>query len=139
MEKGSMNIIMFSGTADKFIPLGNLTQTAANMGVPVNIFVTGWATMAFRKEGYKQVNRVSKEFEDLAPALMQGMQEMGAPSWYEMLKSAKEVGDVKIYMCSTTAQAMKLDLKNDLDPIVDEVVGAAAFMQISAGGQTIFI
>jgi peroxiredoxin family protein len=42
---------MFSGTADKFIPLGVLVQTAANLGLPVSIFVTAWAIMGFTKDG----------------------------------------------------------------------------------------
>jgi len=40
MSKG-LAIIMFSGEAEKFIPLGVLSQTAANLGVPVKVFVTG--------------------------------------------------------------------------------------------------
>ena len=64
---------------------------------------------------------------------------MKAPSWYEMLKSAKEIGEVKVYVCSLMAEALKIKSKNDLDPIVDEILGAAAFMQRSAGGQVIFI
>ncbi|MGB9814873.1 MAG: DsrE/DsrF/DrsH-like family protein [Thermoplasmata archaeon] len=139
MEKGGLNIIMFSGTADKLIPLGVLTQTAANLGVPVRIFVTGWAMLAFKKGGPGSVNRVSKEFEDMAPLLMKGMAEMKAPSWYDMLKTAKEIGDVKIYACSLMAEALKMKNKSDYDPIVDDIVGAASFMQMAAGGQVIFI
>ncbi|MVT13376.1 MAG: peroxiredoxin [Euryarchaeota archaeon] len=139
MEKGGLNIIMFSGSADKLIPLGVLSQTAANLGVPVRIFVTGWAMLAFKKGGPTSVNRVTKEFEDLAPMLMKGMAEMKAPSWYDMLKTAKEIGDVKIYACSLMAEALKMKNKSDYDPIVDDIVGAATFMQMAAGGQVIFI
>lgn len=130
---------MFSGTADKFIPLGVLTQSAANMGIPVSIFVTGWAIEGFTKGGTEKVNRMPKEFEDMVPALMKGMQDMKAPSWYEMLKEAKETGDVKVYVCSMMAGAFKIDTKNDLDPIVDDVIGAAAFLQMSDDREVIFI
>ncbi|MGC8673349.1 MAG: DsrE/DsrF/DrsH-like family protein [Thermoplasmata archaeon] len=139
MENGSLNIIMFSGTADKLIPLGVLTQTAANMGVPVRIFVTGWAMTVFKKDGPKNANRISKEFEDVAPMLMKGLQDMKAPSWYDMLKSAKEIGDVKIYACSLMSEALKLKSLQDFDQIVDDIIGAASFMQMSSGGQVIFI
>lgn len=139
MENGGLNIIIFSGTADKLIPLGVLTQTAANMGVPVRIFVTGWAMMVFKKDGPKNANRVSKEFEDLAPVLMKGLQDMKAPSWYDMLVSAKEIGDVKVYACSLMSEALKIKSKDEMDPIVDDIIGAASFMQMSSGGQVIFI
>jgi hypothetical protein len=47
-DKG-LSIVMFSGTADKFIPLDVFVQTAANLGLPVYIFVTGsTATVNFR-------------------------------------------------------------------------------------------
>ena len=47
---GKLSIIMFSGTADKFIPLGVISQAAAAMGIQVNIFVTGFALQGFTKK-----------------------------------------------------------------------------------------
>lgn len=35
--------IMFGGTADKFVPLGVLSQAASAMGMQVNVFVAGFA------------------------------------------------------------------------------------------------
>lgn len=139
MSTKGLNFVMFSGTADKFIPLGVLTQSAANMGIPVSIFVTGWAIQGFRKNGVQKVNRMPKEFEDMVPELMKGMQEIKAPTWYDMLKEAKENGDVKIFICSMMAGAFKIDTKNDLDPIVDDVIGAAAFLHMSDDREVIFI
>jgi len=78
-----------------------------------------------------------KEFESMGPMLMEGMKRDGVKSWYEMLKEAKEFG-AKIYACSMTASIMGIK-KEDLDPIVDGVVGAATFVQESAGGNTLFI
>ena len=139
MPSKGISFIMFSGTADKFIPLGILTQSAVNLGMPVSIFATGWATMAFTKGGKEKVTRMPKEFEDMAPLLMKGMQDLKAPSWYDMIKSAKELGDVKVYVCSMMAQALKIDTEHGLDPIVDDVVGAAAFLQMSEGSDKIMI
>lgn len=135
MAKG-LAIIMFSGEAEKFIPLAVLTQTAANLGVPVKIFVTGYALAYFTKN--KPEPKFTKEFEDMAPKLMEGMQRLQLPSWYEIVKEAKETGDVKIYACSLMAEVMGLK-KEDLDPIVDDMVGAATFMTETAEDQVIFI
>ena len=139
MPTKGISFIMFSGTADKFIPLGVLTQSAVNLGIPVSIFATGWAIQAFTKGGRDKINRMPKEFEDMAPVLMQGLKDIKAPSWYEMIKTAKEIGDVKVYVCSMMAQALKLDTEHGLDPIVDDVVGAAAFLQMSTENDRIFI
>jgi len=135
MTKG-LAIIMFSGTADKFIPLGVLTQTAANLGVPVRIFVTGFATLYFAKN--KPEPRFPKEFEDKVPALLKGMEKIKAPSWYDMLKEAKEIGDVKVYVCSLMAEILGIK-KEQFDPIVDDVVGATYFMKETAEYEVIFI
>lgn len=132
----SFAIIMFSGTADKFIPLGVLTQTAANLGVPVRIFVTGFALPYFTKN--KPEPKFPKEFEEYVPTLEEGMKKIKAPSWYDMLKEAKEAGDVKIYVCSLMAEVLGVK-KEDLDPIVDDVVGATYFMQEAAESEVIFI
>lgn len=132
----SLAIIMFSGTADKFIPLGVLTQTAANLGVPVRIFVTGFALPYFTKN--KPEPRFPKEFEDFVPKIHEGMKRINAPSWYDMLKEAKENGDVKIYVCSLMAEVVGVK-KEDMDPIVDDIVGAAYFMQETGDSEVIFI
>ena len=66
------SIVMFSGTVDKFIPLGVMSQAAAAMGMEVNVFVTGFALMAFTKEHHDLP--FPAEFAAMAPA-MQGMQE----------------------------------------------------------------
>ncbi len=127
---------MFSGTADKFIPLGVLTQTAANLGVPVRIFVTGFALPYFTKE--KPKPRFPKEFEDMVPKILEGMERMKTPSWYDMVKEAKELGDIKVYVCSLMAGIVGVK-KEDLDPIVDDIVGATYFMQKTGGYEQIFI
>ncbi len=129
-------IIMFSGTADKFIPLGVLTQTAANLGVPVRIFVTGFALPYFTKN--KPEPRFPKEFEDMVPKVNEGMERMKTPTWYDMVKEAKEIGDVKVYVCSLMAGIVGVE-KEDMDPIVDDVVGATFFMNETADYETIFI
>ena len=74
----------------------------------------------------------------MVPRLEEGMKKLNMPSWYDIVKEAKETGDVKIYVCSLMAEVMGLK-KEDLDPIVDDIVGAAYFMQTTEGYQTIFI
>ena len=135
MTRG-LAIILFSGEAEKFIPVGVLSQTAANLGMPVRIFVTGFAIPYFTKN--KPEPRFNKTFEDMVPVLMESMKKMNMPSWYEMLKEAKEAGDVKVYVCSMMAEVLGVR-KEDLDPIVDDMVGATYFMSNLEGYEVIFI
>ena len=136
VKMGKFSMIMFSGTADKFIPLGVLADAAAAMGYEVNIFVTGFALLGFTKE--KHEIPFPREFEQMAPMLEQGMKATNTKSWHEMISESKEAGNVKVYVCSLMASMFGLK-KEDLDPIVDDIVGAATFLQMAEGGQVIFI
>ncbi len=132
---GKVSIIMFSGTADKFIPLGVIAQAAAAMGMQVNIFVTGFALRGFTKT--HQDLPFPAEFAAMAPALEKGMQAAHVASWDAMLRQAKEL-DAKVYACSMMAGVMGLK-KEDFSDLIDDVVGAATFLQQSENGQTLFI
>jgi peroxiredoxin family protein len=132
---GKLSIIMYSGTADKFIPLGVLAQAGAAMGMEVNIFVTGFALLGFLKN--RKDAPFPKEFEGMAPALMEGMAKNNVAPWYDMVKQAKELG-AHVYACSMMCGVMNLK-KEDFGTLVDDIVGAATFLQSAEGGQTLFI
>ncbi len=132
---GKLSIVMFSGTADKFIPLGVLAQAAGAMGVEVNVFVTGFALMGFTKK--KNELPFPVEFAGMAPSLMEGMKKNKVAPWYDMLKEAKKLG-AHVYACSMMAGVMGL-AKKDFDPMIDDVVGAAAFLGKAGAGQVLFI
>lgn len=134
-EADKLSIIMFSGTADKFIPLGVLSQAAAAMGTEVNIFVTGFALRGFTKK--HEDLPFPAEFTAMAPALAQGLQQTHVPSWDVMVRQAKELG-AKVYTCSMMSGVMGLK-KEDYSDLVDDVVGAATFLERAGHGQTLFI
>ncbi|MBE9391210.1 DsrE/DsrF/DrsH-like family protein [Fervidicoccus fontis] len=136
MKTSGLSIIIARGQAENFISLGVLTYTAANLGVPVKVFVTGLAVPYFTKN--KPELRPSKEFEDYAKKMFEGMEKLKSPSWYDMLKEAKEVGEVKIYGCSMTAEALGVK-REDWDPLVDEIVGATFFLTQTKGDTVIYI
>ena len=129
-----VSIMMFSGTADKFIPLGVICQAAAAMGMEVNVFVTGFALHAFTKQHHDLP--FPGEFAAMAPAVARGMQAAHVESWDTMLRQAKELG-AKVYACSMMCEVMGLK-KEDFGELVDDVVGAATFVQTAAGGETFF-
>ncbi len=129
------SIVMFSGTADKFIPLGVMAQAAAAMEMEVNVFVTGFALQAFTKEPHELP--FPAEFAAMAPMLMQGMQANNVAPWDTMLRQAKEMG-AKVYACSMMSQVMGLK-KEDFNDLIDDVVGAAAFVQMAEHSETFFI
>lgn len=130
-----LSIVMFSGTADKFIPLGVMTQAAAAMEMQVFVFVTGFALRAFTKEPHELP--FPTEFAGMGPALAQGMQAGNVASWDTMLRQAKELG-AKVYACSMMSEVMGLE-PTDFNDLIDGVVGAATFLHLAEQGETLFI
>ncbi|MGH7618880.1 MAG: DsrE/DsrF/DrsH-like family protein [Gemmatimonadaceae bacterium] len=130
-----LSIIMFSGTADKFIPLGVLSQAAAAMGSEVNIFVTGFALLGFTKTPHDLP--FPAEFTAMAPDLVMGLKANKVASWDAMLRQAREMG-AHVYACSMMSSVMGLK-KEDFNDLVDDIVGAASFLQMSENAQTLFV
>jgi len=58
------------------------------------------------------------------------IKEARVPSLPELLRMNKEMGNVKIYACSTTMELMKVK-EEELIPEVDDIVGAAVFLDIA--------
>ena len=122
-----MAIIAFSGTVDKMIAVSTLATGAVAMGMEVDIFVTTWGLQAFRK-GASQTNmRISKDFEEFGPAMMEAMQAKKMPSWLDTLKQAMEFGDIHVFACSQTMELLGMSV-DDLEDIVEDVMGAAGFI-----------
>ncbi len=130
-----LSIVVYSGTVDKLLPVAIMTAGAVAMDMEVNLFVTFYGLYAFRKDAVQTNMRFSKDFEDMAPMLMKSMGEMHVPSWYDMLKDAKASGKVHIMACSTAAGVMHVK-KEDLVPIVDEVVGVGSYLDDAAKADT---
>ncbi len=134
-----MSIIVFSGTVDKLMAASILATGAAAMDMDVELFLTTWGLEAFRKDNYKTNTRVSKDFEEYGPVMLEQMKAKKAPSWMENLLGAREIGNVKIYACSMTMELFGMK-QSDLEPIVDEVTGVATFVERAKEGRiTLFI
>ena len=134
-----MSIIVYSGTVDKLMAVSTLATGAAAMGLDVELFVTFWGLEAFRKDAYKTNMRISKDFEEYGPVMMEQMMAKKVPSWMETLKGAMEIGNVKISACSMTMELFDMKLE-DLEPVVSEVTGVATFVERAKEGKmTLFI
>ena len=123
-----MSLVVFSGTVDKLMAASIMATGGAAMGMDVEVFLTFWGLEAFRKDAYKTNQKVSADFQEYAPVMMELMQAKNVPTWMDNLTGAKEIGNVKISACSMTMELFGLKL-GDMEPIVDEVTGVAAFTE----------
>lgn len=139
-KRKKLSIIVFSGTIDKLMPVGILASGAAASGYEVNLFFTFWGLQSITKRSLnsQQPPQIDKNYEQMGPMMMKRMQEMKYPMWHQLVQQAKEVGEVKVYACSTTMEFFGLK-REDLAEFVDDVVGVATFLDRAEGGITLFI
>jgi len=148
-----VSIVLSKGTLDMVYPAFMIATTAAAMGMEVNMFFTFWGMNVISRKHIDSL-KLSPVGNPALPlpniiGVLPGMTAMVTnmikkkisrvklPSIAELIKNAKESG-VKLYACSTTMDVMGVR-KEDLIPEVDDIVGAATFLQLSEGGQILFI
>ncbi len=125
-----MALVLFSGSVDKLLAGGIMAGGAVAMDMEVDIFVTFWGLVAFRKDQVNVNQRMSKEFEDMAPALLQAMQAKHYPSWIDTFRKIRSMGQVRIHLCSMTMDMMGWK-KEDFVDIVDDVIGVGSFIEMA--------
>lgn len=129
-----LNLVLFSGTDDKLQAAAVLTAGAAALGKPVNIFLQYWALDAFRADRILKDHGVAPE---AGPGGAELFQRQGGQHWSEILRQAKDIGEVEIQACSLSMEMFGLEV-GDLDPLVDGQEGVAGFF-LHADGPVTFI
>ena len=129
-----LNLVLFSGTDDKLQAAAVLTAGAAALGKPVNVFLQYWALDAFRADRILKDHGVAPE---AGPDGAAAFQHHGGQHWSEILRQAKDIGEVEIQACSLSMEMFGLEVA-DLDPLVDGQEGVAGFF-LHADGPVTFI
>jgi peroxiredoxin family protein len=134
----TLSMVLFSGTDDRLAAAAVLAVGAAVMGRPVHLFLQYWALDAFRVDRITKDHGVAPEAGHEGASLLRRMtEERGQLHWSELLRQAKDVGDVAIHACALSMDMFGIT-KDELDPIVDDVEGVAAFMA-DATGPVVFV
>jgi len=131
-----LSLVLFSGTDDKLQAAAVLAVGAAAMERPVNVFLQYWALDAFRADRIRKDHGAVPEAGVEGAAVMRVASEKGQ-HWADLFTQAKEIGEVGIHACALSMDMFEIT-KDDLDPIVDDVEGVAAFMA-EATGAIVFI
>lgn len=125
--------VVHSGTLDKLYPVFMLASTGGAMDAEVHLFFTFWGLDAVKKGGLESAKLPG--IMSLGTGMMRGkIKKVGIPSLPELMKMCRDTGNVKIYACSTTMAMMDVK-KEELIDEVDEIVGAATFLDIAMDAQ----
>lgn len=121
--------VVHSGSLDKLYPVFMLASTGGAMGAEVHLFFTFWGLNTVKKGGLQQAKLPG--IMSIGTGMMKGkIKNIGVPTLPELLKMCRDTDSVKIYACSTTMEIMGVK-KEELIPEVDEIVGAATFLDIA--------
>jgi peroxiredoxin family protein len=153
VAQSKVSIILSKGSLDMVYPAFMIGTTAAAMGSEVHIFFTFWGLNVLnrKKVASLKVSPVGNPgmpmpniigmlpgMTAMATRMMKGkIRETKTPTIPEMISAAKDLG-IKMHACSTSMEFLGVS-KEDLIPEVDDVIGASTFLQLSEGGQTLFI
>lgn len=129
-----MGIVLTENAVDKLLPFATLVSGAVAMGYEVHVFASLWGLDAFRDPPSGGNPPASPGHGDQGSALERTLFERKVPSWRSMLGMAKRIGTLRIYACSQSMDIFGL-APSQLDPMVDEVVGIATFIDRTRGAE----
>lgn len=153
-----LSLIAFSGDFDKAIAAFTMASGAAAVNYQVNIFFTFWGLNILKKKkrrGTQGHGALAKTFNYLAggpenlpmtrlnilgaaPKLMTRLtRRRNVATLKELFEASKALG-VNFYACEMSMNILGLN-QDDFIPQVKDVIGVPKFLDISSGGETLFI
>ena len=158
MEKKKLSIICFSGDFDKLVAAFTLASGSAAVNYEVNIFFTFWGLNAVKQKqgrsfagkgflarffgflmgGRNNVPLSRLNFGGISPKLMTGMMRKRNVATLQDLIEASIALNVNLFACEMSMEILGLTL-NEFIPEIKEVLGVAKFLDISEGGDRLFI
>lgn len=128
----TLSLVLCAGTDDRLTGAAVLAVGAAAMERDVEVLLQFWALDAFRADRITKDHGVAPEAGAEGKALWDRHE---GTHWSEMFRQAKEIGNVSIHACSLSMDLLGID-QEDLDPLVDDVRGVAAFLASAEGAIT---
>jgi peroxiredoxin family protein len=129
-EKKKLALIVQGGTLDKLYCAFILSSTATSMGWEAHLYFTFWGLQALVKGAMEKAGLPS-DYKHMEKQMREKLKQMKYPTPYELLKRTKTSGLLKIYACTPTMEMFGIK-KEDLIPEVDELAGAATFLNVAA-------
>jgi peroxiredoxin family protein len=157
-EKNKLSIICMSGDFDKAIAVFTLASGAAAVNYEVNLFFTFWGLNNIKKNkgrsfigkgvlarffnfllgGRNNLPLSRLNFAGASPGLMTNlMKSRNVATLTELFQASIALG-VNFYACEMAMHVLGLT-REDFIPEVKDVLGVATFLELSKGGQTLFI
>jgi len=131
-------IVVQGGTLDKLYCAFILASTAVAMDMEAHLYFTFWGLNMLVKGAMAKAG-LPATYKHMEAQMRKNLEKMKYPTPYDMLKRLKQSGLFKTYACSPTMEMFGVK-REDLIPEVDEIAGAATFLEVAAEADiTLFI
>ncbi len=119
-----MTIGLFSGSIDRLTAAGVIVSGAAADDMDIDIFVLLQGARVFIKGMSDTPEKIGMaENEAMRDDFLKSLERLNVMPWMEFFKAAKELANVKIYVCGLAGKIWGGEKLEDFDNIVDGIVG----------------
>ncbi len=123
---------LFSGSLDKLTAAGVILSGAAADDMDVEVFVLLQGARAFIKGNEDNINNLA-EASHLKDQFMRSLEELNVSTWYEFFNMAKDLTNVKIYICSLAGKIWGGEKLEDFNDLVDDICGIGEYLTSAEG------
>lgn len=130
-------LVLGSDAPDRLHSAAQFVAGAATAGLETHVFLVNSGLAAFTRVA---VERPAPVPVGNAPAerIARRLADPDVPGWAEVMRQAKEIGDVRVHACSSSMPLLGLRLE-DLDPMVDDIMGMTTFIALYGGSHAMYV
>jgi peroxiredoxin family protein len=119
-----MTIGLFSGSIDKLTAAGVVLSGAVADDMDVEVYVLLQGARAFLKDVANDTDKLNMaENADLKDEFLASMKKLNVKPWLDFFKEAKEIGNVKVYICGLAGRIWGGEELGDFVDLADDIVG----------------
>ena len=122
-----MCMALFSGSVDKLTGAGVILSGAAADDMDVEVYVLLMGAHAFIK-GNEENRDSLAELPHLKEEYFKSVEKLIVPSWLDFFEQAKELTNVKIYICSLAGKMWGGEKVDDFIDLVDDICGIGEYI-----------
>ncbi len=118
---------LFSGSLDKLVGAGVILSGAAADDMDVEVFVLIQGARAFIKGNENKIDNMA-EVPELKEHFIKQLKTLNVPEWYDFFEMAKDMTNVKIYICSLAGKIWGGEKLEDFNDLVDDICGIGEYL-----------
>ncbi len=118
---------LFSGSLDKLTAAGVILSGAAADDMDVEVFVLLQGARAFIKGNENKIDNLA-EASFLKDEFLSSLERLKVSTWYEFFEMAKDLTNVKIYICSLAGKIWGGEKLEDFNDLVDDICGIGEYL-----------